>query len=153
MLKNKETGKSAHLKGNNIVSSLIPKDNAGASKVIAPTLQEKSRLEVSHSTSIHWGKDQVGHIKTRPTKTNRAFMLRQQMNTKNDGRDLSETGNKVTNSVATQEGGISRFGVGRHSARKPKGKHQRQEFTGRMKFLAVLNYLAPFTQTTVISYR
>ena len=146
---------SSHIKGNNVVRSLIPKDNAGSSKVIAPTLQEKNRLEVSHSTSGenkwgNWGKDQVGHIKTRPTKTNRAFMLRQQMNAKNNGQDLSETGNKVTNSVASQEGGISRFGVGRHSVTKPQGKHERQEFTRRMKFLVVLNCLALFTKTTLL---
>jgi len=119
---NKDTGKiaPAHTKPHNIGSSLRPKDNAGSSKIIAPALHEKTRLEMSQSTSIHRGKDQVGHIKTRPTKTNRAFMLRQQLNTKNEGRGFSETVNKVTSSVTTLESGISRFAVGRHSARKPK---------------------------------
>ena len=115
---------SFHTKANKMACSLKLKDNASSSKIISPTLHEKSESCLKNSSSTHQGKYQVGHIKTRPTKTNRAFMLRQQLNTKNnEGRDLSETENKVKTSVATIEGGISRSAVGRHSARKPRGKH------------------------------
>ena len=64
---------------------------------------------------------QPKYFKSKPTKINRAFILRQQLNTKTNGQNLPQNRNKQP--IPTLEGGISRYEVGRHSARKPKGKN------------------------------
>ena len=126
LLENKNVEKfvPSLVRTDNKAISLRPKDDEVLSRTVSPTAKEKNRLGVGNSTCIPWSKDQMGY-KARPTKTNRAFMLRQQLNTKNNGYDLTVTRNKVMNSEETLDCGISRFAVGRHSARKAKGKHQK----------------------------
>jgi len=110
---------STHLKDHCISTSYRANDSEDSSKTNTHTSQEKASLSVSHSSSVNLSLSQPKYFKSKPTKINRAFMLRQQLNTKTNVQNLPQNRNKKP--IPTLEEGISRFEVGRHSARKPKG--------------------------------
>ena len=113
---------SAHMKDHYMSTSYRPNDSEDSSKTITHTFQEKASLSVSHSSSVNLSQGQPKYFKSKPTKINRAFMLRQQLNTKTNGQNLPQ--NRNTKPISTLESGISRFEAGRHSAKKPKGKNR-----------------------------
>ena len=110
-----------HLKDHCITTSYRANDSEDSSKTNTHTSQEKASSSVSGSSSVNLSLSQPKYFKSKPTKINRAFMLRQQLNTKTNVQNLPQNRNKKP--IPTLEEGISRFEVGRHSTRKPKGKN------------------------------
>ena len=96
-------------------SSQRPIDKRGLQKYVPPSTTMGSS---NYAKSFNESK-----AVARPTRTNRAFALRQQLNTKNERREQSATTNDIGTTFATKGGSkISRTGMGRYSVRKPNGK-------------------------------
>ena len=108
-------------------SSQRPIEKADLKKYVPPppTVMGSS----NNANSFNQSKEVGATMKSRPTRTNRAFALRQQLNTKNEVRKQSVTPNEIETISATKGGcRISRTGMGRYSVRKPNGKKHLSHF-------------------------